>query len=226
MRGAKTMQWSALAAAVALAATACGGSDGGGGSAAGKPAGYVSMFNGEPQHPLMPSNTNEKFGGYVIDALFTGLVGYDAKGGLIDMNAESVDTKDNKTWTVKLKKGWKFHDGTDVTAESYVKAWNWMANVKNKQANSYWFGDIKGYEDVHPEKGDPKKDEMMSGLKVVDDQTFTIELSEPVPYFEYKLGYKTFTPRCPSRSTRTPRASARSRWATAPTSSRSGPTTS
>ncbi|MEU4969424.1 ABC transporter substrate-binding protein [Streptomyces smyrnaeus] len=193
MRGAKTMKWSALAAAVALAATACGGSGGDGGSAAGKPAGYVSMFNGEPQHPLLPSNTNEKFGGYVIDALFTGLVGYDAKGGLTDMNAESVDSKDNKTWTVKLKKGWKFHDGTDVTAESYVKAWNWMANVKNKQANSYWFDDIKGYQDVHPEKGEPKKDEM-EGLKVVDDHTFTIELSKPVPYFEYKLGYKTFTP--------------------------------
>ena len=29
----------------------------------------------------------------------------------------------------------------------------------------------------------------MSGLKVVDDNTFTIELNNPLPYFAYKLGY-------------------------------------
>ena len=34
----------------------------------------------------------------------------------------------------------------------------------------------------------------MSGLKVVDDNTFTIELSHPVSYFAYKLGYDVFSP--------------------------------
>jgi oligopeptide transport system substrate-binding protein len=195
MRGAKSAKWVAGAITVALAATACGGSDddndepkrGSG------PAGYVSIDVGEPQKPLIPADTNESNGSYVIQSLFTQLLDFDAKGEIVYTNAESVETEDSKTWTVKLKQGWKFHNGEDVTAKSYVDAWNWYANIKNNQQNSFWFSDIKGYDDVHPEKGEPKTD-AMSGLKVVDDHTFTIELNERVPYFNYKLGYSTWAP--------------------------------
>ncbi|MFJ6568307.1 ABC transporter substrate-binding protein [Streptomyces sp. NPDC091292] len=198
MRGAKSAKWVAIAAVVALGATACGGSDGGDkDKGADKGAvnanGKFSVEVGEPQNPLQPANTMESNGSIVIDSLFSQLVGYDTKGNITMVNAESVDTKDNSTYTVKLKSGWKFHDGTPVTAESYVKAWNWAANVKNKQTNSFWFSDIKGYDDVAPAKGDPKS-ETMSGLKVVDDTTFTIELSTPIPYYVYKLGYQVFSP--------------------------------
>ncbi|MGX1881047.1 peptide ABC transporter substrate-binding protein [Streptomyces sp. NPDC055287] len=195
MRGAKSAKWVAGAIVVALSATACGGSDSGDTDAKekGKPAGYVSIDIGEPQKPLIPADTNESLGSYVIQSLFTQLLDFDSKGGIVYTNAESIETKDSKTWTVKLKKGWKFHNGEAVTSESYINAWNWYANTKNKQQNAFWFEDIKGYEDVHPAKGEPKGDKM-SGLKAVDDTTFTIELSKPVPYFEYKLGYTTWAP--------------------------------
>ncbi|CAL9432176.1 peptide ABC transporter substrate-binding protein [Streptomyces sp. enrichment culture] len=196
MRGAKSAKWVAGAIAVALAATACGGgsgSDDEGQKKRSGPEGYVSIDVGEPQKPLIPADTNETNGSYVIQSLFTQLLDFDSKGEIVYTNAESVETEDSKTWTVKLKQGWKFHNGEDVTAKSYVDAWNWYANIKNNQQNSFWFSDIKGYDDVHPEKGDPKAD-AMSGLKVVDDTTFTIELKERVPYFNYKLGYSTFAP--------------------------------
>ncbi|MCX4532871.1 ABC transporter substrate-binding protein [Streptomyces sp. NBC_00841] len=202
MRGAKSAKWVAGAAIIALAATACGGggdSGKGKGGDSGKGAvnanGIFSVETGEPQNPLQPANTMESNGSIVTDAIFSQLVDYDPSGKLVMVNAESVDTKDSKLWTVKLKKGWKFHDGTPVTAESYVKAWNWAANIKNAQTNASWFGDIKGFADVHPddEKAKPKAD-AMSGLKVVDDSTFTIELNSPLPYFSYKLGYTVFSP--------------------------------
>ncbi|MFB7943063.1 ABC transporter substrate-binding protein [Streptomyces sp. NPDC056049] len=196
MRGAKSAKWVTGAIIVALAATACGGSDGGtkkDSKASGKPEGYVSIDVGEPQNPLIPADTNESNGGYAIRALFTQLLTFDDKGEIVLTNAESVETKDSKLWTVKLKDGWKFHNGEAVTAKSYVDAWNWYANAKNKQKNAYWFSDIKGYDDLNPEKGDPKA-EAMSGLKVLDDSTFTIELKTKVPYFNYKLGYTTFAP--------------------------------
>jgi oligopeptide transport system substrate-binding protein len=194
MRGAKSAKWVAIAAVVALGATACGGgSDKGDGKAAIDPNGKFSVEVGEPQNPLQPANTMESNGSIVIKSLFSQLVDYDEKGNIVMVNAESVDTKDNKTYTVKLKSGWKFHDGTPVTAESFVKSWNWSANVKNKQTNSFWFSDIQGYDDVAPAKGAPKAD-TMSGLKVVDPTSFTITLSKPIPYYVYKLGYEVFSP--------------------------------
>src|SRR5690606_18246669 len=197
MRGAKSAKWVAIAAVVALGATACGGGSGDSGNdnsnAAVDPKGIFSVDVGEPQNPLQPANAKESNGSKVIKAVFSQLVDFDDKGKIVYENAESIKTEDNKVWTVTLKDGWKFHNGEAVTAKSYVDAWNWAANIKNNQTNSYWFADIKGFEDVHPEKGDPKAD-AMSGLKVVDDKTFTIELSSPIPYFEYKLGYDVWSP--------------------------------
>ncbi|WP_328728554.1 ABC transporter substrate-binding protein [Streptomyces jietaisiensis] len=193
MRGAKSAKWVAIAAVVALGATACGGGNDGDSKAAADPNGKFSVEVGEPQNPLQPANTMESNGSIVIKSLFSGLVDYDSSGKIVNINAQSIDTSDNKTFTVKLKPGWKFHDGTPVTATSYVKAWNWAANPDNKQTNSFWFSDIEGYDKVAPEKGKPSAKEM-SGLKVVDDNTFTIKLSKPIPYFVYKLGYEVFDP--------------------------------
>ncbi|MFB6717104.1 MULTISPECIES: ABC transporter substrate-binding protein [unclassified Streptomyces] len=199
MRGAKSAKWVAGAAVIALAATACGGSDKGSDSSmnSGKadPNGILTAQLSEPQNPLQPANAKESQGSRVLGAIFAGLVSYEpGTGKLTYINAESVTPNaDSSVWTVKLKPGWKFHDGTTVTAKSYVDSWNWSANVKNNQTNSSWFQDIKGYADVHPDKGDPKKT-AMEGLKVVDDNTFTISLSGPVSYFAYKLGYDVWAP--------------------------------
>ncbi|WP_405795081.1 ABC transporter substrate-binding protein [Streptomyces sp. NBC_01506] len=199
MRGAKSAKWVAGAIVIALAATACGGgdSDSGDDMKAGKadPNGILTAQLSEPQNPLQPANAKESQGSRVLKTIFSGLVDYEPGTGELQMiNAESVTPNaDSSVWTAKLKPGWKFHDGTPVTAESYVNAWNWSANVKNNQTNSSWFQDIKGYADVHPEKGDPKS-EKMSGLKVVDENTFTITLTSSVSYFAYKLGYDVWAP--------------------------------
>ncbi|MCF3120291.1 MULTISPECIES: peptide ABC transporter substrate-binding protein [Streptomyces] len=205
MRGAKSAKWVAIAGVVALTATACGGGDGDSkGSGKVDPKGIVSYANGEPQNPLQPANTMEAYGSVVIDSLFTGLVHYDEQGNITYENAESVTPdKANKVWTVKLKPGWKFHNGEAVTAKSYVDAWNWAANPENGQQNSAWYRDIVGYDQVHPAKGKAKKD-TMSGLKVVDENTFTITLNSGIPYYAYKLVYTPFYP-MPSAALKDPK---------------------
>jgi oligopeptide transport system substrate-binding protein len=196
MRGAKRAKWVASAIVVALAATACGGGnddENGGAGGEADPDGIVRLANVEPQDLLQPANSQDTAGSQVLKGLFSQLVDYDGNGDIVMVNAESVESDDAITWTVRLKKGWKFHNGEDVTAKSYVDAWNWAANIENNQKNSYWFSDIKGYEDVHPEEGKPSED-AMEGLKVVDDYTFTIELSDRVSYFDYKLAYNSWSP--------------------------------
>ncbi|WP_455358651.1 peptide ABC transporter substrate-binding protein [Streptomyces sp. SYSU K21746] len=191
MPAATHAKWAACALAVALAATACGGGDSGGGSDG---AGIVSSSWGDPQNPLEPANTNEVQGGKVLDMIFRGLKEYDPRTGeAVNMVAESIETTDSQNFTVTLKDGWTFSNGEKVTAQSFVDAWNYGANVRNNQRNAYFFGYIEGYDKVHPESGDPTA-ETLSGLRVTGPGTFTVRLTQKFSTWPDTLGYAAFVP--------------------------------
>ncbi|MPY32871.1 ABC transporter substrate-binding protein [Streptomyces adustus] len=193
MRGATHAKWAACAAAVALTATACGGGGGGGGG--GTSGGVLSSSWGDPQNPLEPANTNEVQGGKVLDMIFRGLKRYNPQTGAAeDMLAAKIDTPDSQNFTVTLKPGWKFSNGEPVTASSFVDAWNYGASLKNNQKNAYFFGYIEGYDKVHPEDGSQQTAQTLSGLKVVDDKTFTVKLTQKFSTFPDTLGYVAYAP--------------------------------
>ncbi|MQY13563.1 Oligopeptide-binding protein OppA [Streptomyces sp. RB5] len=196
MRGAKSAKWVAAAIVVATAATACGSSDDSSGSGGGGGGNVVRASWADPQNPLEPANTNEVQGGKVLDMIFEGLKVYNPKTGAAeDAMAESIDSKDQQNFTIKVKDGYKFSDGTAVTAKSYVDAWNYGALVTNKQNSSYFFSDIKGYDEVHPADETSKPSaKTMSGLKLVDDSTFTVALKTKASTWPERLGYKAFAP--------------------------------
>ncbi|GAA1409786.1 ABC transporter substrate-binding protein [Glutamicibacter uratoxydans] len=185
----------ALSGALALTLSACGGGSSdkpADNNAEGGNASYVVTANTtEPQNGLLPANTNEVGGGRVMDLIFTGLVSYAADGTTQNELAESIETKDSKNYTIKLKKGQTFSDGSPVTSASFVDAWNFGAAAKNAQLNSYFFESIKGFDEVNAAKSTKDK---MSGLKIVDDTTFTVELSNPESDFPLRLGYTAFMP--------------------------------
>ena len=78
--------------------------------------GLVTVNGGEPQNPLVPTNTNENNGGRIVDRLFAGLMSYDAYGVPSLEVAQAIDTTDNLNYRITLKPGWKFTDGSPVTA--------------------------------------------------------------------------------------------------------------
>ncbi|MFI0439108.1 peptide ABC transporter substrate-binding protein, partial [Streptomyces eurythermus] len=179
----------ACAAALALAATGCAGVGAGGNGGA-----VLSSSWADPQNPLEPANTNEVQGGKVLDMIFRGLKRYDPKTGKArDFLARSIETRDSRTFTVRLKDGWIFSNGEKVTARSFVDAWNYGASLRNNQKNAYFFGYIDGYDEVHPESGRQRAD-TLSGLKVVDDHTFTVRLNQKFSGFPDTLGYAAFAP--------------------------------
>ncbi|WP_331457830.1 MULTISPECIES: ABC transporter substrate-binding protein [Kitasatospora] len=179
---------------MALVATGCGSSGSGSGGGSSDTSKTFTYQSSEPQNPLQPANANETGGGRIVQNLFKGLADYDPSNGKLRMQvADKIDTSDAQNYTVTLKSGWTFHDGTPVTAKSFVDAWNWAANTNNNQINSSWFADIEGYKDIHPESGSPTTDKM-SGLAVQDDTHFTIKLYNKVSYFPFKLGYVAFSP--------------------------------
>ena len=186
--------WAIAAAAALAAATMLSGCGSTGGDAA-KTAtdNIISIAASEPQNPLVPGNTLETGGGQVNDVLFSGLVGFKADGTAVNEVADKITPNaDNTKFDVTLKSGWKFTDGTPVTSESFTKAWSYTANAKNAQLNSSFFSMIKGYDDL--QKDGLKGDEQLSGLKVIDDTHFTIELSKPYSVFPVVLGFAGYYP--------------------------------
>ncbi|WP_245745674.1 peptide ABC transporter substrate-binding protein [Nocardia altamirensis] len=185
----RSPRWAALLAAAVLATglglTACT-SDGGGAT-----EGVVTANGGEPQHPLVPTNTNENLGGRVVDRLFAGLKYYDADGVAHNEVAQSIESTDRRHYRITLEPGWTFTDGSPVTAKSFVDAWNYGALSTNAQLQSWIFASIVGYDEVSV---DQPKAQTMSGLKVIDDRTFTVDLIRPSIDFELSLGFAPFFP--------------------------------
>ncbi|TQN37391.1 oligopeptide transport system substrate-binding protein [Blastococcus colisei] len=193
----------ATAIAAALVLSACGGDDADSGEAEGAATGgsYSVALYSDPENPLVPSNTSESEGAQVLEALWTGLIQYAADGSVEYTGiAESIESEDSQTWTITLNDGWTFHDGTPVTANSFVDAWNWAAYSENAQGASYFFSNIEGYGDLQAETDDagnvvsPAIATEMSGLEVVDDQTFEVTLSAPFAQFPVTVGYNAFHP--------------------------------
>ncbi|MFJ8301136.1 ABC transporter substrate-binding protein [Streptomyces sp. NPDC094447] len=188
MRGAGRVGWAiTTVTTVALAAGACSG---------GQDDGIVRASWADPQNRLEPANTIEVRGGTILDLIFTGLKEYDPKTGeAVNALAESIETDDQQTFTVRIKPGWTFSDGTEVTAGSFVDAWNYGANLKNNQVGAPYFQFIKGYEDVHPaEQGAKPTADRMSGLELVDDHTFRVTLSRKFSLWPQTLGYPAYAP--------------------------------
>jgi len=183
--------WVALPLSLSLGLAACGkGGDGGSGSS----NGVVSIGIAEPQH-LLPGNTHETSGSQVMAALYTPLVDFDDANKPYEVNAESITTTDNKTWTIKLKDGWTFHNGDPVDADAYINSWNYSAYGPNKQDNGYFFERVEGYADLNPKDANATPAaQTLSGLKKVDDKNFTVTLSEPFSEFKSMLGYTAFYP--------------------------------
>jgi oligopeptide transport system substrate-binding protein len=201
MRG-RTRGMAAVAiTSLALVATACGGGgtepEPGTSQPAGQAGGEVIVAGCTPESPLIPGGTSETCGGDIIDAMTSKLVRYNTENAApVNDIAESIETTDNKLFTVKLKP-YKFHDGTDVKAKNFVDAWNFTAYGPNGQAGSYFYEPVAGYADVQCTDAACKekpKVETMSGLKVVDDMTFTIQTTEPVSNLPVRLGYSAFAP--------------------------------
>ncbi|MFF8970523.1 ABC transporter substrate-binding protein [Streptomyces sp. NPDC014995] len=189
MRGVTQVTRVACAAAVTLAATACGGGVGADTGA------VLSSSWGDPQNPLEPANTNEVQGGKVLDMIFRSLKRYNPRTGRAeDMLAERIETSDSRNFTITVKDGWTFSNGEKVTAKSFVDAWNYGASLKNNQKNAYFFEYIEGYTRTHPDDGGKQSAETLSGLRVVDERTFTVRLRQKFSTFPDTLGYPAFAP--------------------------------
>jgi len=112
----------------------------------------------------------------MIKSLFDGLMDYEP--GTTNLRPELAESyeisPDGKTFTFKLRKGVKFHNGREMTAEDVKYSLDRVTNPKTQSPGAGFFASVAGFDDVAGGKA-----ESLSGVTVVDPSTIKIELSRP-----------------------------------------------
>src|SRR5215217_4858447 len=129
-------------------------------------------FAVEQPDSLVPGNQFTSYN--IVIAMFSPLTAIDDEGEITYVAAESVESDDATLWTVTLRDGWTFHDGTPITAQDYVDTWNYAAYGPNGWVNGAQLAGVVGYADLNPAEGAEPTASELAGLTVVDDLTFTV----------------------------------------------------
>jgi ABC-type transport system substrate-binding protein len=135
----------------------------------------------------MPNNGYEgmRFLGYPI---FEGLISWDLsradrlaslRPGLAESWAQAHD--DKKTWIFRLRRGVKFHDGTDFNADAVI--WN-LDRYFNKDSPQFEAGATGITRSRVP---------LMASYKKIDDSTVALTTTKPASYFPSMVVYVLFT---------------------------------
>jgi len=161
------------------------------------PLGVMKVLNGPddprlsvgaaPPATLIPGDVRDATGRMVAGAVWTGLTAYDPRTGSTTLAAAaSITSPDRKVWTVRLKAGGRFHDGSPVTARSFTGAWT--AVLREGWSGARLFTDVARLKGAAPQKDGAE------GLTVKDDLTFEVTLDRPLNGFPSLVAAPAFMP--------------------------------
>ncbi len=147
--------------------------------------------NSADPESLDPHKTSTVYEAHILRDLFLGLTTEDAKSEVIPGAAESWTVSDDKkVYTFKLRAGATWSDGSPVTAQDFVFAWQRVVDPATAAEYAYMLAPVVNAEDVTA--GKKKPDEL--GVKAVDDSTFEVTLNAPTPYFLEMLTHQATYP--------------------------------
>ena len=113
---------------------------------------------------------------------FSGLYTYDASGKPVPDCATGYEVSaDGLTYTVTLRSGLKWSDGSDLTAADFVYSWKRAASDATAADYAYMFNGIKGY---------PNN----LAVSAPNATTFVFELESPCAYMEDLMAFPPFFP--------------------------------
>lgn len=155
-------------------------------------AATLNIHNGGDPTSLDPQKISGDWENRIDGDIFEGLVTEDPKDNPIPGQAASwTISADQKVYTFKLRDGIKWSDGTPVTAQDFVFAFQRLMDPKTAAQYAYLQYTIKNAEKIN--KGEIK-DPTQLGVKAIDDKTLEITLENPTPYFLNALMHYTAYP--------------------------------
>lgn len=112
----------------------------------------------------------------MIKSLFDGLMDYEPGTTVLkkDLAEDYTITDGGKTFTFTLRKGVKFHNGRELTAEDVKYSLDRVTNPATQSPGAGFFGSIEGYDAMASGEADS-----LSGVTVIDPYTVEIKLSRP-----------------------------------------------
>lgn len=138
-------------------------------------------LSSEPDY-LDPALNSSVDGACLAVNSFSGLFAYDETGATVPACAESYTVSDDGlTYTVTLKDGLKWSDGSDLTAEDFVYSWKRAAADETAADYAYMFDNIKGFPDD-------------MAVSAPDAKTFVFELNAPCAYMQDLMAFPAFYP--------------------------------
>lgn len=189
----KILASTAALAMVATTLTGCGGS--GDITAESGKKNLTAAVGGDFALPD-PAIVDDSITANVLAQCYDGLYKLDKDGNVVANLAEDLPTisENGLTYTIKLKDGLTWSDGTPLTAEDFVWSWKRAMTTEGYYTN-FMYGYIAGTtgEDGKPYTNMEDLDANM-GVRAVDDTTIEITLKMAAPYFTSMLTNTVFYP--------------------------------
>ncbi len=154
---------------------------------------FIFGAQGEPVC-LDPAIITDGISGRVTNQIFEGLVKFDkdTTNPVASLAEKWTTSADGKVWTFTLRKGVKFHDGTDFNADAVVKNFDYWKNTKNPTHDAQVkAGQIFDY--YGAQFGGFDGDSIITDVKAVDATTVQFTLSSPQGPFLNNLAMFVFT---------------------------------
>lgn len=141
----------------------------------------VPRYGGTYRRPLSnnpstldPALISDIYGFTVAQQVFDGLVQYDGAVNIVPAIAENwKSSRDGLSWVFYLRKGVRFHNGREVTADDVVYSFTRILDPKTGSKAAEVFLKVKGAKDFV--EGRTKT---IQGLRALDRYTVQIELAE------------------------------------------------
>ena len=123
----------------------------------------------------------------IVMNLMEGLTEVDGKLRPVPCLAAKVEiSKDQKTYTFRIRKNVKWSDGIPLRAQDFVEGWKRLLTPATAAPYAYLIFDVEGAEGFNKKE---ITDFSKVGITARDEQTFVVTLKRPVAYFQFLTGF-------------------------------------